>query len=303
MVAARALGVPIPVKGPLADRGEWICRVALALLLALCAATVADAAQVRADEVDVHLLSLPSADGQPSRLSADGRAPVVPGGHRQGDQAARVQFSLPPANAGESRWVVWVGRDAVDRVALAGEGWRSAERGFFSPTRDEGLLPAGYQFPLPSNWSGDKTLVLGARGTLRGALRIRILRETVTMRLEQRGAVLGAVIYAALFMLTLLMLALLAVVCLLDIAVVGIWMLVAGVVLWVVAVLIAIALMAHAARRREQTARVVVLAVIVYRQSCWPSTRCSPGAGWIRFGSGRRISCRSSARRPYWRWA
>lgn len=189
---------------------EWISAAGLVLLLTLFAVTVAGAIQAPVDEVGLRLEPLAAADGQHSRLSGDGRALMIPGGRMRDDVAARLHFTLPVTGSGEARWVVWIGRDVVDRVALEGQGWRSESHDFFAPSPEAGLLPAGYQFPLPTDWTGEISLDLRARGSLRGALRVRLLRETAAMRLEQRGAVLGAMVYTALFTLTMLMLALYA---------------------------------------------------------------------------------------------
>ncbi len=187
---------------------DGLAAAGLAALLSLFAATVAGAMQAPVDELQLHLQPVDTAQGPPSRLSADRQALLLPGGRSHNAAAARLQFVLPPTDPGEARWVVWIGRDAADRVALEGEGWTGVERDFFAPAQEEGLLPTGYQFPLPADWVGETSLVLRAEGGLRGALRPALLRETAVMRLEQRGSIFGAMIYAALFTLALLMLAL-----------------------------------------------------------------------------------------------
>ncbi|MEP6634638.1 MAG: diguanylate cyclase, partial [Luteimonas sp.] len=75
---------------------------------------------------------------------------------------------------------------------------------------DEGVMPAGYIFPLPTDLSGTVTLDLHATGAIRGALRPQILRENAVIRIEQRGAALMGMIYSSLFVLALLALALFA---------------------------------------------------------------------------------------------
>lgn len=187
---------------------EWISAVGLALLLALFAAVVAAAVQAPVEEVELRLEPLAVSDGSLSRLSADGRALLIRGGSTPGDAAARLHLDLPATAPGESRWVVWAGRAAVDRIVLEANGWRSRSRDFYAPSRSAGLLPTGFLFPLPDDHAGATTLDLHASSGQRGALRIRVLRETAAMRLEQRGAVLAAVVYAAMFTLAVVMLAL-----------------------------------------------------------------------------------------------
>lgn len=187
---------------------EGLFAAGLALLLCLFVATVAGAVHSSGDSVAVRLEPLPGADGRLAGLSADGQALLVPGG-RSGTHAARLHFVLPAANADQSRWVVWIGRNPVDALLLLqGDGWRSAQRDFFAPSADAGILPSGYQFPLPADWSGEIALDLRASGTMRSALRVQVLRESAAMRIEQRGAAFAATIYAALFTLALLTLAL-----------------------------------------------------------------------------------------------
>ena len=151
--------------------------------------------------------ALADAEGRLSQISTDGHALLLPGG-RGRTGSARLRFSLPDDGGGQSRWVVWIGRMPVDALVLQRGDWRSAQRDFFAPHEDEGVLPSGFQFPLPASLRGDVELDLHASATLRAALRVKVLRESEAMRVEQRGAALAAAIYAALFTLALLTLAL-----------------------------------------------------------------------------------------------
>lgn len=184
---------------------EWPFALGLALLLALFVASVLGAVQDTAREVPVRLALAEGQDG--ASLSGDRRALLLPAG-RVTERHATLQFTLPLESENRARWVVWIGRDAVESVSLSAGGWSSAERSFFRPMADEGILPSGFQFPLPDDWRGDVSLDLRVSAAQSATLRVRVMRENAAMRLEQRGAALSAAIYAALATLSLLTLAL-----------------------------------------------------------------------------------------------
>ena len=155
-----------------------------------------------ADEVPAQLQARGGAT-----LSSDGGALLLPGGGNR-EAVAELRFSLPPPDPAASRWVVWLPRDPVDALWLQAPGWRSAERNFFHPAGDEGVLPGGFILPLPATWQGDIALTLHARGNVRTALGPRVLHETAAMQVAHRSIALESMIYAGLFMLALLGLAL-----------------------------------------------------------------------------------------------
>jgi diguanylate cyclase (GGDEF)-like protein len=187
----------------------WFYAGTLAVLAGLFGVAVAATEQDAADEVRVRLERLAPGSGVSSIFSEDGAALRLVG-HVPGRAVAgaRLHFVLPDADPGQSRWVVWMGRAAASRVELAGEGWRGASHDFYAPTEGDGLLSTGYMFPLPGDWTGSRVLELRAVGEGPTALRPRVMRESAAMRLEQRGSIFSAVIYAALFTLGALMLAL-----------------------------------------------------------------------------------------------
>lgn len=187
---------------------DWLYIVGLAMLLTLFAAGVAVAFQATPREVIVHLQPATSEPGAVADADGDPQVLQLPGGDNGEVMTTRVSFALPQADANDARWVVWVSRCAADGITLRGNGWNSATKDFFAPSQNAGLLASGYVFPLPNHWSGEIALKLDVRGGLPGSLRVRVLREGAALRLEQRGAVLAALIYGSLFMLTLLMLAL-----------------------------------------------------------------------------------------------
>jgi diguanylate cyclase (GGDEF)-like protein len=190
-----------------ATQNEWLFASGLLLLLCLFVATVAAAVHMVGEEVPVRLEQVPGADGG-ALLSPDFQALLLPGGRLDNTGMAKLRFTLPEVDEVGARWVVWIGRSPVDVLFLRGNGWQSVQRDFYAPREDEGALPSGYRFPLPADWRGEVVLELHADGTLRSALRVKVLRESAVTRIAQRGAALAAAIYASLFTLALLTLAL-----------------------------------------------------------------------------------------------
>ncbi|MDN5781616.1 MAG: GGDEF domain-containing protein, partial [Luteimonas sp.] len=105
-------------------------------------------------------------------------------------------------------WVVWIERKPVGRVQLASSNWRSDQRSFFHPNPEAGPLPTGYVFQLPYGWQGDIELELRASSELPTVLRPRVIGIAEAWRVERQGVAIMATIYASLFTLALLALAL-----------------------------------------------------------------------------------------------
>ncbi|MEO6264529.1 MAG: GGDEF domain-containing protein [Luteimonas sp.] len=182
---------------------ERLFAAGMAWLLVLFAAGVIAATRHVADQVPVRL----QAGAGNAPLSNDGGALLLTGGVAR-EAVVLARFNLPPPDPAQSRWVVWLGRDPVDAVWLEGAGWTSARRDFFRPAADEGVLPSGFLLPLPATWQGDIALSLHAQGSVRSALRPRVLREAAAMQLAHRAIALNCMIYAGMFVLALLALAL-----------------------------------------------------------------------------------------------
>lgn len=189
------------------SRHGGVHALGMLLLIGLFAAGVAAASRSSiGDQLTVRLEPLAQSNGRLSRLSADGMGLRVPA---EAGAAIRMHFVLPPPVAGEARWMLWVPREPVDAVWLqAADGWRTEPRDFFRPAEAEGLLPGGYAFPLPPDWHGDVVLELHARSATRATLAPRVVREDMVMRLGQRSTALHALVYAGLFMMAFLSLAL-----------------------------------------------------------------------------------------------
>jgi diguanylate cyclase (GGDEF)-like protein len=174
---------------------------ALAWLLILFVVGVWASTRGSPDEVSVRLQP-----GSGTQLSRDGVALVLSDPSR--DATAVLQFELPPPDPQSSRWVIWIGRDPLDTVWLERGAWRSPERHFFRPSADEGALPGGFLLPLPADWQGSISLVLHARTGTTLSLRPRVMHEAAAMQVLRRGVALESAIYAGLFVLGLLSLAL-----------------------------------------------------------------------------------------------
>ena len=187
---------------PRANAYHRLLVVGLAWLLILFVVGVLAANRPTPDEVPLQLQAFSGA-----QVGAAGRILVLPG-DAGGEAVANLRFVLPPPDPASSRWVVWVARDPVESLWLEAPGWRSRSRHFFNPTSDEGVLPGGFLLPLPSDWQGNISLVLHARAGTQVALRPRVLHETAAMQLGRRGVALESAIYAGLFVLALLSLAL-----------------------------------------------------------------------------------------------
>jgi len=180
-------------------RHEGLVTVCLALLLGLFAAAVAGGVP-QPQGVPVGLSPLPAAeatggDGGPVQLQATGHSTVL------------LRFELPRPMDGE-RWVLRLERDGLEEVWLQRDQWQSATLRFFAPGERAGTLPSSFLFPLPAHWQGPVELELHVHGVGGRALRPEVMDQTHAMRLEQYGVAASAMIYASLFTIALLALAL-----------------------------------------------------------------------------------------------
>jgi len=182
---------------------EWLVAGCLLALLALFASAVAGGLPM-AEQVPVQLSPVPG--GATVAITGDGQALRVDG--RDRDTRVRLHFNLPPRADDEVAWMVWLERKPVEAMQLAGDGWHSEQRGFFHPHARAGPLPTGFVFHLPQRWQGDIDLELHVRSELPVVLRPRVLDGTEAWRVERQGVAISATIYASLFTLALLALAL-----------------------------------------------------------------------------------------------
>jgi len=184
---------------------EGLLAVCMAVLLCLFAVAIAGVVPKEQVSVEVGISALP---GHARATSEDGDGVLLQASGAQARSAALLRFRLPEADGAGSRWVVRLERDPVDAIWLQRGDWRSEVLGFFAPADSEGILPSAYLFPLPAAWEGEVELELHARGNVRSALRPKVMRESEAMRLDQYGVATSAMIYASLFTIGLLALAL-----------------------------------------------------------------------------------------------
>lgn len=184
---------------------EWQSFAGLVFLLVLFACAIATDQPLQVTD-SVQLQPLPDAALGKARISADGEALLIPGGERE--QVAQLHFSLPSAQDHGSGWAIWMERNPVDTVQLRRGDWQSVERRFYRPDPAMGQMPTGFAIPLPGEWRGDIVLELHARGDLRTALRPKLVSSQELLRIERKGIATGAMIYASLFTLAFLSLAL-----------------------------------------------------------------------------------------------
>lgn len=182
---------------------EWLFAAGLLVLAAVCAASVLAASFRTERDIDVRITPVAgqaaAAVGTGDRLAIEGgRAPVK----------ARLDFELPARTSPGRRWVLVFNRDIFEEISVGDARWRSPARRFFAPSEDEGAIPSLFLFPLPEDWSGPVSLEVTVRSAVGNVLQPRVLSDATATRIEQRTIGLAASVYASLFMLALVMLAL-----------------------------------------------------------------------------------------------
>ena len=157
----------------------------------------------------LRLLPLPDAGGQLSELGRDGRSLRLGVAEEMRQARAELRFVLPPPSAESPHWVVWMPRMPVESVQLRVENaWDGGRRSFLSPQPSEGPLPVGYLFRLPSTWEGEIRLELSASALRNAALRPEVISEARAEQYLQKATILTSLVYASLFTLGLMTLAL-----------------------------------------------------------------------------------------------
>ncbi|MCY7354706.1 MAG: GGDEF domain-containing protein [Lysobacter sp.] len=189
-------------------RHGFMFAVGLVFLLVLFAASVIAASFSMPTETAVTVELLPPQDGNiAATLLPTGEGVLHPGG--DATVRVRMHFVLPPRTDADLRWAVVFGRDLFDEIHVASGQWQSETRSFFQPDSDEeGAIPSFFVFTLPAQMSGPVQLDVVARSSTPGVLRPFVMPENIVRKMEQRAIALTMAVYAGLFMLALVMLAL-----------------------------------------------------------------------------------------------
>jgi diguanylate cyclase (GGDEF)-like protein len=178
--------------------------VALLALMVLYGIALRGPSSPQEQPISVLVEAGPGEDGQPARLARDGAALLMP--VEQGAIGrAELRFVLPQRGQESPHWAVWIPRVPLQNVRLsAGEAWHSDGRSFLEPTPNDGLLPVGYLFRLPSAWEGEIRLQLEATSLRPVAVRPQVVSESLAERHLQRATILTVAAYASLCTLALM---------------------------------------------------------------------------------------------------
>ncbi len=191
---------------------QWLRSIAMAavFLLGLYALLSPGHAETPTERpLLLRVSPLPDAGGRLSELGRDGRSLRVGVAEELRQARAELRFVLPPPTAESPHWVIWMPRAPVESVRLRIENaWDGGRRGFLSPQRAEGPLPMGYLYRLPSSWEGEIRLELSASALRNATLRPELVSEARAEHYIQTATILTSLVYASLFTIGLMTLAL-----------------------------------------------------------------------------------------------
>lgn len=190
---------------------HWLRSIAMVavLLLGLYALSPGHAEPPVEPPLALRLSALPDAGGRLSELGRDGRSLRLGISEDMREARAELRFVLPPPTAESPHWVIWIPRTPVESVRLRVENaWDGGSRHFLSPRAAEGPLPVGYLFRLPSTWEGEIRLELSATALRSAVLRPELISEGRADQYIQMATALTSLVYASLFTLGLMTLAL-----------------------------------------------------------------------------------------------
>lgn len=188
----------------------WLRAFGMALVLALGLYALSPGhAEVPTERpLTLRMTALPDPDGRLPRLGPDDRTLAVRAADPRPTQA-ELRFVLPPRTPESPQWVIWIPRVPLASVRLRVEdAWDSGERGFLDAGPDDGPMPVGYLFRLPSTWEGEIRLELAATALRDTAVRPELMSEALAEREMQQATIFITLAYASLTTVALLMLAL-----------------------------------------------------------------------------------------------
>ena len=190
---------------------QWFRSIGAAavLLLGLYALSPGHAESPKELPLLLGLQPLADAEGRLPELGRDGRSLRLGVSEDARHARAELRFVLPPRTSESPHWVIWIPRVPVESLRLRVENaWDSGARSFLAPEPSEGPLPVGYLFRLPSTWEGEIRLELSATALRNAALRPEVISEELAGRYVQEATILNTLVYASLFTLGLMTLAL-----------------------------------------------------------------------------------------------
>ncbi len=191
------------------QHGLRVIAMVAVFLLGLYALSPGHAEPPAEPALALRLSALPDAEGRLSELGRDGRSLRLGISEDMREARAELRFVLPPPTAESPHWVIWIPRTPVQSVRLRVENaWDGGSRRFLAPRAAEGPLPVGYLFRLPSTWEGEIRLELSATALRSAALRPELISEGRADQYIQKATVLTSLVYASLFTLGLMTLAL-----------------------------------------------------------------------------------------------
>jgi len=186
-------------------RHEWLLSSAMVFLLLLVANAMAGSAS--APESGAVRVEVAPDSAVRAGASEDRKALLLRGKPDQPVHASLV-FTLPTAIPDGGHWVLWMERNPVDSVRLSRGDWQSQERNFYAPHQTQGPMPVGFSFVLPPEWQGEIRVDMEVTSGMRTVLRPQVMAMATATMLERRGVVVSTMIYASLFTIGLLVLAL-----------------------------------------------------------------------------------------------
>lgn len=188
---------------------HWFAIGGIALLPLLLGYLFISAVPQRpaAPTLEVAVAPMTGPSGPSAEVSRDGHSLLLKDDGQASE--AELSFTIPRDDAQATHWVLWMRRVPLQSLRLsAGEHWRSSEHSFLQPSAEDGVLPVGYVFRLPSAWEGEIRLKLQALPLRKSALHPEVVSEAVAMEYMQRATMIVVAAYASLITLALLSLAL-----------------------------------------------------------------------------------------------
>lgn len=122
----------------------------------------------------------------------------------QGVSRATLGFTVPAAAGPGEQWVLRIDRDSLTRIQAWSAGWPGGTLRFFAPGEAEGALPSSFDFPLPHDWQGERSVQLEVESIGPYVIRPVLVTAEAAMMLEHRAIAVYGAMYACLGLLVLI---------------------------------------------------------------------------------------------------